>query len=210
VHLSIPWAYLSLVLVFAGTPGATTALVVRYTLDGGRRRGMTASMGAMTANLLQAGFAMLGVGALVERWPLGLVFVRAAGALFLAWIGARSIWHAIQGRQAAAELAKAGAASPHHPYREGLAVNILNPSITTFYIGVAPSFLPAHAEWPDLALLLLTHVVIAVGCHFVWASIFHRARAIFTHDRPRRWLDAVSGIVLIGLALKILLARNLH
>ena len=39
-------AFLSFTLVFVATPGATTAVVVRNALDGGRRAGLFAAAGA--------------------------------------------------------------------------------------------------------------------------------------------------------------------
>ena len=65
-------AYLSLAFVFAFTPGATTAVVIRHTLAGGRRRGLTASAGAMTASATQAVLAVAGVSTLLVKWPAGL------------------------------------------------------------------------------------------------------------------------------------------
>jgi len=57
--------------VFTVTPGATTAVVVRHTLAGGRRRGFAVSLGANAANATQALAAMIGVSALLASWPQG-------------------------------------------------------------------------------------------------------------------------------------------
>ena len=43
-------AFLSFTLVFVATPGATTAVVVRNAIDGGRRAGLWAAPGAAVAN----------------------------------------------------------------------------------------------------------------------------------------------------------------
>ena len=47
-------AFLSFTFVFVATPGATTAVVVRNTLDGGRRAGLFAALGAACANATHA------------------------------------------------------------------------------------------------------------------------------------------------------------
>jgi len=89
-------AYLSLAFVFAFTPGATTAVVIRHTLAGGRRRGLTASLGAITASALQATLAVAGVSTLLVQWPEGLRLLGIAGALFLGWMGVKSLRAAVR------------------------------------------------------------------------------------------------------------------
>jgi len=218
----LPWAYLSLTFVFAITPGATTALVVSHTLAGGRKRGLTASLGAMTANATQAALAMAGVSALIVRWPEALYVLKIGGALFLAWCGVRSLMRAIGGEPTAVHEALSAApahpgtrapahprtSAPAHPFHDGFMVNMLNVSITSFYIGVVPSFLHPGTVFSGLgglALLYATHILIAFSCHAFWITLFFQARALFTRERARRWLDATFGVLLIALALRIAL-----
>lgn len=199
-------AYLSLAFVFAFTPGATTAVVIRHTLDGGRRRGLTASAGAMTASGIQAVLSVVGVGALLMKWPLGLKILGGAGAAYLAWMGARSLRNAIVPPRvsgATVTTTVAGQGGALHPYREGFTINILNPSVTSFYIGVAPTFVPSGAPWTALAFLYAAHISIAFSCHVFWSSLFHQARWLFTGERPRRWLDGAIGVILLWLAWRI-------
>ena len=201
-------AYLSLALVFAITPGATTAVVIRHTLEGGRRRGLTVAAGAQSANMIQATLALAGVGVLLSRWPAGLKTIGIAGALFLAWIGTKSLDAAFRtGARSSSTLARGtpepGNPAPLTPFRDGFAVNILNPSITSFYIGVVPTFVAPGSTWRTLASFYAAHIAIAIACLVFWTSIFNQARAFFTAERPRRWLDAIVGIVLLALALRM-------
>jgi threonine/homoserine/homoserine lactone efflux protein len=209
----VPWAYLSLTFVFAVTPGATTALVVSHTLAGGPKRGLTASLGAMTANATQATLAIVGVSALIVRWPEALYILKIGGALFLAWCGVKSLRRAIGGaltpvHEALASGAVRAAADVPRPFHEGFAVNMLNVSITSFYIGVVPSFLHPNTIFSGvrgLVLLYLAHILIAFSCHAFWITLFFQARALFARERARRWLDATFGVLLMALALRIAL-----
>jgi threonine/homoserine/homoserine lactone efflux protein len=209
----VPWAYLSLMFVFTVTPGATTALVVSHTLAGGRRRGLTASLGANLANATQALLAIIGVSALIAQWPQGLSVLKIGGALFLAWVGFKSLRRAVNGRadneNRGRELFQNNSRSlfpEPRPFRDGFMVNMLNVSITSFYVGVVPNFLQPgtvlSGVW-GLVLLYAAHIVVAFACHMFWMSLFHQARALFTRDRPRRLLDAAFGVVLIALAIRI-------
>lgn len=200
----IPWAYLTLTFAFAITPGATTAVVIGHTLGGGRRRGLAASLGAMAANGTQALLAMAGVSALLVRWPESLAALKFGGALFLTWLGLKALKRAFgrasadAGRQPVSPIPR----TPQ-PFRDGFAVNVLNPSITSFYVGVVPGFLSAGSAWRGLALLYGAHIAMAFACQMFWITLFFRARALFTRDRPRRMLDAAFGVLLIALAIRI-------
>ncbi len=198
-------AFLSIAFVFAFTPGATTAVVIRHTLAGGRRRGLTASGGAMTASATQAALSVAGVSALLVRWPAALKFLGLGGALFLAWLGVKSLRAAIRAPVRALPNPAAPDPARTHPtpFRDGFAINILNPSVTGFYVGVVPTFVPAGSSWRVLALFYLAHMTIAFSCHVFWSSVFNQAREFFAGERPRRWLDAAVGVVLLALAARI-------
>lgn len=200
-------SYLSLAFVFAFTPGATTAVVIRHTLEGGVRRGMTASAGAMTASAMQALLAVAGISTLLVAWPDGLRALGLAGALFLAWLGLKSLRAAFTAAPAHPRtLAPAHPDAPAHPtspFRDGFSINILNPSVTSFYVGVTPTFVPHGSSWRALALLYVLHISVAISCHLFWATLFSRARTFFAAERPRRWLDAIVGLILLALAIRI-------
>lgn len=204
----MPFAYLSLTFLLAFAPGATTAMVVRHTLIGGRRRGLTVAAGAAAGNLTQAAIALVGVSALIASHPSALRILSMLGALFLGFIGLKSLIRSLGSLSALSALSALSEPSEPGPaFLNGLGVNLLNPSITGFYVGVVPSFVPAGAPWRVAALFYLAHVGIAFVCHGFWASVFHRARLWFAGERPRRWLDAAVGIVLLWLAVR-LLARS--
>lgn len=201
-------AYLSLAFVFAFTPGATTAVVIRHTLAGGRRRGLTASAGAMTASAIQATLAVAGVSTLLVKWPLGMQLLGIAGALFLTWMGIKSLRAAFAAPDRTSSHPPAPVRTGPHlsapsPYREGFAINILNPSVTSFYVGVTPTFVAPGSSWRALAFLYAAHITIAFSCHVFWSSLFNQARTFLAGERPRRWLDGAVGVILLWLSYRI-------
>lgn len=197
-------AFLSFTFVFVATPGATTAVVVRNTLDNGRRAGLFAAMGAASANVTHATLAGVGGAALLRAWPGALEAVRLAGGGYLAWLGLRSLWLAYLG-QAPLALAFTEARDAHHrSFREGLMVNVLSPVIMTFYLSVVPTFV--RPVWPRWAYLVLavSHVSLAFGCHAAWAIALHRMRRVFRQAGPRRLLGVATGVALLALAARVL------
>ena len=87
-------AYISFAFVLVITPGSTTAVVVRNTLAGGSAAGIAAAAGAAVGNSTHATAAGLGLALVFARWPIVMTAVRIAGALFLAWLGAQSLYRA--------------------------------------------------------------------------------------------------------------------
>lgn len=198
-------AFLTFTFVFVVTPGATTAVVVRNALDGGRRAGLFAALGAAVANATHATVARVAGAALLSVWPDALEAIRLAGGGFLAYLGLRGLWALrAQGDSALAIPTTAGTASHHRSFVEGLAVNLLGPVILTFYLAVVPTFL--RPSWPRSAYVLLAacHVSMAFACHSAWVLALHQMRAVFQRPGPRRALGLVASLAMLALAARVL------
>ena len=201
-------AYLSFAFAFAITPGATTALVVRNTLRGDRGAGLATAAGAAVANASYGVVTGVGLSALLARWPPVFAVVRMVGAAYLGWLGAQSLWrvarHADGGLHAPVGH---GAGVPTRnrlvSFREGLGFNLLNPAITSFYLAVVPSFMPAGASTTRFALMAGAHVCLAFGCHASWALALDAIRRVFWKPARRRMLEAATGLALIVLAVRV-------
>jgi threonine/homoserine/homoserine lactone efflux protein len=70
-------------------------VVVRNTLEGGRRAGYLTALGAALANTAIAVASGVGLSVLIAIWPGSLDAIRIGGALFLAWLGVRSLYRAL-------------------------------------------------------------------------------------------------------------------
>jgi threonine/homoserine/homoserine lactone efflux protein len=185
-------------------------VVVRNTLVGGRTAGLAAAAGAALGNTSHATAAGLGLAVVFARWPVALAALRIAGAVFLAWLGARSVYRVMKHpdggmRILTATEAESRSNRTNGSFRQGLAINLLNPSIATFYLVVVPSFLPAAAPRWYFAALAAMHVAIAFACHGMWAVALDKLRQLFRAPMARRVLEGVTGLALLGLATRILM-----
>lgn len=198
-------AYVSVTTILALTPGATTTVVVRNALAGGRRAGFAAAIGAAAGNACQAAASGLGLALLLNRTPTALLVLRVAGALYLAWLGMASLARIFgERRQRRGEGNRQRTGSS---FRQGLITNLLNPSIITFYLVIVPGFLPAGAGPRQFATLAAIHIVIAFACHAGWATAFDRLKTLFDRPAVGRALEAGTGVALLVLAARTLLAR---
>jgi threonine/homoserine/homoserine lactone efflux protein len=196
------WLVLALVL----TPGATTAVVMRQALVGGRRAGVAAAAGAAVANTVQAIAARLGLALLLARLPALALAIRVGGALYLLWLAWKSLLRAVRPvplRDRVGGIATAGDGSA---FRDGLVVNLLNPPITTFYVVVVPGFLAPGDGAAAYARLAAIHIGLAFACHVGWSLIADRIRTAARSHTALRALDGAAAAALIFLAVRTLIA----
>jgi threonine/homoserine/homoserine lactone efflux protein len=203
--------YLAFTFVLVVTPGSTTAVVVRNTLLGGRSAGLAAAAGAALGNTSHATAAGLGLAVVFARWPSALLLLRLGGAAYLAWLGIVSVYRGATRHDGGLRVVTPESGGPdpvlarQGSFRQGLAVNLLNPAIATFYLIVVPSFLPPAAPSWYFALLAALHIALAFTCHGVWAVALDSLRRMFHPPLARRLLEAATGVALIALAVRVLL-----
>ena len=198
-------AFVTFTFVLVVTPGSTTAVVVRNTLEGGRRAGYVTATGAAVANSLIAIVCAVGLSAMS---PGVLDAIRIGGALFLAWLGVSSLFRAWVRPDGGISLTVDPNAAPPRSHSgayfgDGLAINLLSPVIISYYLAVVPSFVPAGARF-YYSGLAATHVTLAWLCHAMWATALDLMRRWFVQPWRRRLLQAATGLALIALALRIL------
>lgn len=203
-------AFVSFTFILVVTPGSTTAVVVRNTLEGGRRAGYLTAAGAAAANTCIAVACGLGLSVLVAVWPGSLLAIKIGGALFLAWLGISSLIRAWRNHDGGIRLAldPEERREPAHAgayFGDGLAINLLSPVIISYYLSVVPSFIPAGASRFYYTGLATTHVGLALVCHAMWATALDFMRRWFVQPWRRRALQAATGFALIALALGIVI-----
>jgi threonine/homoserine/homoserine lactone efflux protein len=199
------WAFTAVTVPLVATPGASTAVVLRNAVAGGTRAGLATAIGANAGSICYGLLTAFGVSIVLQRWPFVWVALRIGGTAYLAWLGLRSLMRA---RRSSAPAAPAGGPSTRPPLarsaREGFVTNLLNPSLAAFYLVVVPDFIPRGAPFAASALTLTAiHVALAIAWHTTWAAAGGTLAATLGRPRPRRVLEAVSGIALLALAAKL-------
>jgi threonine/homoserine/homoserine lactone efflux protein len=201
----LPFLAVSAIVII--TPGADMALVTRNALMHGRRAAVGTALGSNVGVFLWTVSAALGLAALVAASATALAAVKFAGALFLVYLGVKA-WRE---SRSFAEVARGLATRPVDArigFRQGLVSNVLNPKIALFFTGLLPQFAGTRASASDL--LVLGMVFNAMG--IVWLAgygiLAARARNILGRPSVKRLLDRATGVVLVGLGVRLALARN--
>ena len=163
-------AYFWFTLILVITPGSTTAVVMRNTLEGGRQAGYMTAIGAAAANTSIAVACGLGLSVLVAVWPASLAAIKIGGGVFLGWLGVSSLIRAWRNHDGGIRLVLDSGERRERAHNgayfgDGLAINLLSPVIISFYLSVVPSFIPAGASRFYYTGLATTHVGLALLCH---------------------------------------------
>jgi threonine/homoserine/homoserine lactone efflux protein len=205
-------------LAFAGvaavvivTPGPDTALTVRNALLGGRRCGIATGLGVALGLSIWTLAASAGIAALLVASEPAFVAVKLAGAAYLVFLGAQSLWHAMRGD--AAHAGVNGAAprrlTPVAAMRQGLLNDLGNPKIAVFFTTLLPQFAPA--DGPAFATLLGFGLLFC-AMTFVWlvaySVVVARAGEVLRRPRIRRALDAVMGAALVAIGVRVATERR--
>ncbi|MDQ1079662.1 LysE family translocator [Pseudoroseomonas cervicalis] len=204
--------YVAAALLLAVTPGPGIFYVAARSLAGGRAEGVASSLGTGLGGLMHVLAGALGVSALVLASAELFTALKLLGALYLVWIGLRTLRAAR--RDAAAALAGQAAAPPIGPrraFREGVLVEALNPKTAAFFLAFVPQFVDPAAGAVALQFMLLGCISVAlntladIGVAFAAAGLRQGAAA-----RPGlvRRLREASGAAMIALGLGLALARR--
>ncbi|MDR9438235.1 MAG: LysE family translocator [Halomonas sp.] len=205
------WPFLVAITLLSMSPGVDTLLVVRNTARGGWRDGVATSLAICCGLFVHAAVSALGISLILlqSAWAFGLL--KLAGAAYLVWLGVNSLRLARrgQGLPVTGVQANRQAVSLWRPVREGLLSNVLNPKTVVFYMAFLPQFIAP--DEPALAKSLWL-----AGVHFVVANLWQIAIVVMVGSAGHwlaspafsRWLNGVTGAVLVGFGIKLALTRQ--
>jgi len=199
-------AFVAAAVVVICTPGQDTALTIRNTLAGGRRGGIATAGGVALGLATWTVAASVGVVALLRASEPVFHAVRLAGAAYLVVLGLQSLAAAGRLRTVRPELGRVASLTTPRALRQGLVSNLGNPKIALFFASLLPQFAP-HGDGAFLGFLGLGFLFCAMT--LAWLSLYavavHRLRAVLGGP-VRRALDAVTGLVLVALGLRVAVA----
>jgi threonine/homoserine/homoserine lactone efflux protein len=195
-------AFLGISAVVIATPGQDTALTIRNTLAGGRGVGIVTAVGVSIGQATWTVATAVGVGAVLVASEPAFLALRLAGSAYLVFLGLQALYGAVRsrGRAAGRLVPPRRAVAPATALRQGLVSNLGNPKMLAFFTSLLPQFARSVS-----GLLVLGFVFCGLTCVWLTAYSFAVARAgdIFRRGRVRRAIEAATGVVLVGLGLRL-------
>jgi len=150
--------FLLTTLIIVASPGTG----VIYTLAAGLSRGSRASVLAAFACTLgivpHLVAAMMGLAALLHTSALAYNLVKYAGVAYLLWMA----WQTLREDGALKVEAGPDGRSSWRVIVDGIAINVLNPKLSIFFVAFLPQFIPAGEAAPLARMLELSAVFMAM------------------------------------------------
>ena len=184
------------------TPGQDLILVMSRAIAQGSKAGITTAAGVSIGLIGHTLLTAFGLGSLLMGSKLLFTILKLVGAIYLVYLGIRLIFS----QSARLNLKQVQPAQLKKLFLVGALSNISNPKITIFYFAFLPQFISSDLQNPTYLLLLLG-ISFALLTFLVKAPVGYFAGVLSSWLRSRplilRWLDRVSGAVLVGLGMKL-------
>lgn len=200
-------AYLVVAALLIVTPGPDMALVTRNAFSAGRRAASFTAFGVGIGIFGWACASALGVGSLLERSVVAFAVLKIAGGLYLGYLGVRSLLGG-RGHAAPAALASRRPLGDGVALKQGILGNMLNPKAGVIFVSVLPQFVRPGDPPLRLALMLVAFEVMIVAWLNLYGALISRAGRSRYGDRLRHGLERATGVVLIGLGLRLATERR--
>ncbi|MGC9523374.1 MAG: LysE family translocator [Anaerolineae bacterium] len=135
-------AFMAAALALLVIPGPVILYTIARTLHQGRRAGLASTLGVGLGDFTHVLAATLGLSALLAASPRAFAAVKIAGALYLAYLGLRTL---LSPRAPDADQTNEvmPPASTARVFGQGLLVAVLNPRTALFFLAFLPQFVDA-------------------------------------------------------------------
>ncbi len=174
--------FLVITLVVAATPGTGVVYTLTHALAHGAGVGIRAAGGCAVSAVPHLIAAATGLVALLEAGSAAFRGVTLAGAAYLLLLA----WRLFHDRSDLREAGPASRPSPGRVVRTAVAINLLNPKVSLFFVAFLPLFVDPGEDGAALQVVLLGGAFIVVT--FVVFAGYAVAAAALRHQLTQtRW-----------------------
>ena len=187
----------AVLVVGAISPGPSLAILIRNTLEGGKRRGVACGIGHGIGFGIYAFIAIAGIAQLKASASGAAELLEIIGGLFLLLLAALMI----RGSDGENEHQKSG----RRGFTEGFMIAFLNPKILAFLIAIFSQFVQPDFTWGERALVACVAMCIDGGWYVLVALIISGTPLMIFIQENARKVELAMGILLAGLGVWIVL-----
>ena len=193
-------------LVVVASPGTGAVYTIAAGLTRGARASILAAFACTLGTLPHMAAAITGLAALLHQSAFAFELLRYAGVGYLIWMALAALREdgPLRVTDAAPKTARAVLV-------EGVAINLLNPKLSIFFLAFLPQFITASDAAPTRSMLLLSLVFVAMTfAVFALYGVFAAQMRDHVIARPRvmAWLRRGFAAAFLGLGAKLALASR--
>ncbi|MCZ8376947.1 MAG: LysE family translocator [Beijerinckiaceae bacterium] len=190
--------------IVVASPGTGAVYSIATGLGRGGKASVVAAFACTLGILPHLAAAMTGLTALLHASALLFDLVKYAGVAYLLWMA----WQTLQEKGAMRVDADPTPRSTLRVLVDGIALNLLNPKLSIFFVAFLPQFMDRNAASPMVEMLLLSGIFMAMTfVVFALYGLFAAAMRDHVISRPAvmAWLrrSFVAAFVLLGARLAV-------
>lgn len=188
-------------------PGPDMIYVITRGMAQGRKAGLLSAVGVTLGILVHTVAAALGLAVLLQTSALVFLTVKYLGALYLIYLGYKTL----KSKDIFAPLASEQALDPKAIFWQGVLSNVFNPKVALFFLAFLPQFVNPNQGYVGLQMFTLGLLFAAFGVAFLSVlGFFAGGVGSWLSRQPRysdilRWL---TGSIFIGLGLRLALVER--
>lgn len=181
-------------------PGPDIFLILRLGVRE-RRAAVLSAIGIMTGNMLWITVTVLGITALLSKFPSLLPIIQIFGVIVLGYLGIMSIKGGIaqlRGNEQGAKVLQS-----KNPWLLGMLTNLANPKALIFFTALLGQFIPPGTSWVTSVLIIIFMIAVGLAWFLLlaFASSASAFRIWFRDAAP--WFDIVAGTAFVVVAVII-------
>ena len=191
-------------------PGPDTAMATKNSLVAGKIGGVKTVFGTCVALLIHTLAAVIGLSALIVKSALLFSIFKYVGAVYLVYIGIKALLAVRNTSDLNTNEVPINNENKHTScFRQGFLTNLLNPKIAVFFLTFLPQFLnPNHNTFIQLLVMGLTYLILTVIWFAFYIFLIDKISAFMKKPKTQRYIQGLTGIVLIGFGIKLAFERN--
>ena len=194
-------------LIIVASPGTGAIYSIAAGLTRGSRASVIAAFACTIGIVPHLIAAMMGIAALLHASALAFAIVKYAGVAYLLYMA----WQTLREHGALKVETKADARSAWLVLRDGLALNLLNPKLSIFFVAFLPQFIAADEASPMARMLELSGVFMAMTfVVFALYGLFAAAMRDKVISRPAvmAWLRRSFAAAFVALGARLALTER--
>lgn len=184
------------------SPGADFVLVLKNSLNHGRKAGVMSALGISLAIAVHIGYSLLGISYLISQNDWLFSLVRYLGAGYLIYLGIKGLL--AQPSTPANAIMPSTAKSARRYLAEGFFCNVLNPKTMLFFLSIFSQVMTSDATSYNNALIYGGYMMLLHGLWFVLVALLFSSNKLQTLlSRAKHRLNQLcgAGLLLFGLVL---------
>ena len=194
-------------LIVVLIPGTGVVYTLAVALGRGFRAGIVAAFGCTLGIVPHLVASILGLAALLHASAVLFQAVKWAGVLYLFWMA----WGALRGGGAVDVEGRREAVPAWRIVRDGIALNVLNPKLSVFFLAFLPQFIAPGDPRPTLTLAALALIFMAMtfAVFVLYGALASAARAhVLGRPAVMAWMRRSFAAAFAALGLRLALAGD--